>query len=80
MRPEMTERMRKLVEEMRTEGTLVDTGGRSNELMELRLTHKNGRTTVIDGSFSESKEVVGFLETFGEDANCYLHEVYSAPE
>ena len=26
-RPEMTERMRKLVEEMRAEGTLVDTGG-----------------------------------------------------
>lgn len=26
--PKMTERMRKLVEEMRAEGTLVDTGGR----------------------------------------------------
>ncbi|MGA8576858.1 MAG: YciI family protein [Candidatus Cybelea sp.] len=57
--PEMTERMRKLVEEMRADGTLVDTGGRSNELLELRLTRKNGRTSVTDGPFSESKEVVG---------------------
>ncbi|MFZ0030687.1 MAG: YciI family protein [Candidatus Cybelea sp.] len=55
----MTERMHKLVTEMRAEGTLVDTGGRSNELLELRLTRKNGRTTVTDGPFSESKEVVG---------------------
>jgi hypothetical protein len=57
--PEMTERMSKLVEEMRADGTLVDTGGRSNELLELRLTRKNGRTSVTDGPFSESKEVVG---------------------
>jgi hypothetical protein len=57
--PKITERMRKLVEEMRTDGTLVDTGGRSNELLEVRLTRKSGRTTVTDGPFSESKEVVG---------------------
>jgi hypothetical protein len=57
--PKVTERMRKLVEEMRAEGTLVDTGGRSDELLELRLTRRNGRTTVTDGPFSESKEVVG---------------------
>jgi hypothetical protein len=57
--PKITERMRKLVEEMRADGTLVDTGGRSNELLEVRLTRKSGRTTVTDGPFSESKEVVG---------------------
>ena len=57
--PETEERMRKLIEEMRAEGTLVDTGGRSNEMLELALTRKNGRTTVIDGPFAESKEVVG---------------------
>lgn len=57
--PEPTERMRKLIEEMRADGTLVDTGGRSNEQMELALKRQHGRTIVTDGPFAESKEVVG---------------------
>jgi hypothetical protein len=44
---------------MRAKGALIDTGGRDNEMLELSVARKNGRTTVTDGPFAESKEVVG---------------------
>ncbi len=58
------ERMGKLIAEMRAQGALIDTGGRTPEMMELSVTRKNGRTTVTDGPFTESKEVVGGFALF----------------
>ncbi|HVR47316.1 MAG TPA: YciI family protein [Candidatus Binatia bacterium] len=57
--PETGERMAKLIETMRREGTLVDTGGRDSDMIEFKVTRTNGRTAVTDGPFAESKEVVG---------------------
>ncbi len=57
--PGTIERMAGFVHEMRAKGALIDTGGRDSDMLELSLTYANGRTTVTDGPFSESKEVVG---------------------
>jgi hypothetical protein len=57
--PETVERMRPLVQSMHADGTLVDTGGRDSEMIEFRVTRKDGRNAVTDGPFAESKEVVG---------------------
>ena len=57
--PAMPERMGRLIEEMRAKGALVDTGGRDTDMLELSIARKNGKTTVTDGPFAESKEVVG---------------------
>ncbi|HYL28120.1 MAG TPA: YciI family protein [Candidatus Nitrosotalea sp.] len=57
--PSIPERMGQLIAEMRAKGALVDTGGRDDEMLELSVARKNGRTTVTDGPFAESKEVVG---------------------
>jgi hypothetical protein len=57
--PSIPERMAQLMAEMRAKGALIDTGGRDNEMLELSVARKNGRTTVTDGPFAESKEVVG---------------------
>jgi hypothetical protein len=53
-------------------------------MLELSVMRNDGRTTVTDGPFAESKEVVGgfaqrFLDVLGSDATCTLHEVTSAP-
>jgi hypothetical protein len=57
--PQTPARMEELVAELRADGTLIDTGGRDSDMLELAITRKNGRTTVTDGPFAESKEVVG---------------------
>ena len=57
--PKTPGRMAKLVQQMHAEGTLIDTGGRDNDMTELSIRRKNGRTAVTDGPFAESKEVVG---------------------
>lgn len=57
--PTIPERMDRLVQEMRAKGALVDTGGRSPDMLELSIVRKNGKTTITDGPFAESKEVVG---------------------
>lgn len=62
--PEQMERMAKLLAELRAEGVLVDTGGRDDDMMEFTVTFKNGRTTVVDGPFTESKEFVGGFALF----------------
>lgn len=54
----MTE-MGKLIEEMTKAGVLLDTGGLrpTDEAVTVRLS--GGKQTVVDGPFSESKEVIG---------------------
>jgi hypothetical protein len=62
--PETIERMGKLIAEMRAQGALLDTGGREGSMDEFSIARKNGRSTVTDGPFAESKEVVGGFALF----------------
>jgi hypothetical protein len=57
--PTIPQRMGALIQEMRAKGALVDTGGRDTDMLELSVARKNGQTSVTDGPFAESKEVVG---------------------
>lgn len=56
---EAMENMGALIAEWRGSGVLLDTGGRMPNMLELTVTRKNGKTTITDGPFTESKEVVG---------------------
>ena len=58
------ERMANLIAEMRAQGALLDTGGRDASMDEFSITRKGGRSTVTDGPFAESKEVVGGFALF----------------
>lgn len=53
------ESMARLVHEMKSKGILLDTGGVMDNSLELRYTRSNGKDTVTDGPFTETKEVVG---------------------
>src|SRR5256885_16145539 len=53
------EAMGKFVEESFKKGTLVDTGGLLPSKDGVRVRLANGKITVTDGPFSESKEVIG---------------------
>lgn len=53
------ERMDELISEFKGKGVIIETGGRWPGLMALKIARKNGSTTITDGPFTESKEVVG---------------------
>jgi hypothetical protein len=53
------EAMGKFVEKSFKDGTLVDTGGLLPSKDGVRIRLANGKLTVTDGPFSESKEVIG---------------------
>jgi hypothetical protein len=53
------EAMRGFVERSRQDGSLVDTGGLLPSKDGVRVRLANGKITVTDGPFSESKEVIG---------------------
>jgi hypothetical protein len=53
------QKMDVLIEEWRAKGWLIDTGGVWPGSLEFRMTRKNGKDTITDGPFTESKEVVG---------------------
>jgi len=55
----LMEAMGKFVEKSLKDGTLVDTGGLLPSKDGVRVRLKNGKITVTDGPFSESKEVIG---------------------
>ena len=57
--PALMEAMGKFVEKSLKEGTLVDTGGLLPSKDGARVRLANGKITVTDGPFSESKEVIG---------------------
>lgn len=57
--PALMEAMGTFIEKSRREGTLVDTGGLLPSKDGARVRLANGKITVIDGPFSESKEVIG---------------------
>jgi hypothetical protein len=52
--------MGKLIEDTAKKGTLVDTGGLAPAASAIRVRHEpGGKITVVDGPYSESKEMVG---------------------
>lgn len=53
------EKMGAFITELRERGILVETGGAIGDMIEMHFVRKNGKTTIIDGPFTESKEVVG---------------------
>lgn len=57
--PALMEAMGRFVEKSMKEGVLVDTGGLMPSKDGLRLRLANGKITVTDGPFIESKEVIG---------------------
>jgi hypothetical protein len=57
--PALLEAMGKFVERSFKNGTVVDTGGLLPSKDGMRLRLADGKITVTDGPFTESKEVIG---------------------
>ena len=57
--PKLMEDMGRLMEELTKSGALVDTAGLRPTAEGVRVRLSGGRTSVIDGPFTETKEVVG---------------------
>ena len=57
--PALLEEMGEYVEKSRRNGTLVDTGGLLPSEHGIRVRLEDGKITVTDGPFAESKEVIG---------------------
>ena len=57
--PELYERMGKFVEEAVNAGVVVATGGLAPTSEGARISLKDGEFTVVDGPFTEAKELVG---------------------
>jgi len=53
------ERMRKFGAELKERGVLIATESLKSQTDAVRLQVRNGRTQVVDGPFSEAKEMVG---------------------
>ncbi len=57
--PALMEAMGKFIEKSYKDGTLVDTGGLLPSQDGVRVRLMDGKLTVTDGPFSESKEIIG---------------------
>ena len=57
--PDDFEKMGALIEEMKTKGVLIDTGGGIPNGLQMRVSRKDGKDAVTDGPFAQAKEVVG---------------------
>src|ERR1051326_7215982 len=57
--PALMDAMGKFVEKSLKDGTLGDTGGLLASRDRVRVRLENGKITVTDGPFSESKEIIG---------------------
>jgi len=57
--PDLYERMGAFVEEAAKAGVIVATGGIAPTAMGAKITLKEGEYTVLDGPFTEAKEIVG---------------------
>ena len=57
--PALIEGMARLADEMVKAGVVLATEGLQPTRHGMRLSHRDGRTVVTDGPFSESKEVIG---------------------
>src|SRR5271168_3888529 len=56
--------MGQLIGELRSAGVLLDTGGVSDGGSSLRVQRAGGKVTVLDGPFTETKELVGGFAIF----------------
>jgi hypothetical protein len=56
---EEIERGRALISELASAGSLIDAGGTWPGLLEMHITRQAGDYSIVDGPFSEAKEVVG---------------------
>ena len=61
---EEIERMGALFSELAADGSLVDAGGTWPGLLEMQITRRAGDYSIVDGPFSEAKEVVGGYALF----------------
>ena len=57
--PELFERMGVFMEEAATAGVIVAAGGIAPTAMGAKITLKDGEYTVVDGPFTEAKELIG---------------------
>lgn len=67
---EQIERMGALIDDFKKRGALIDTGGVMPGQLEMRVSKKNGKVSVVDGPFTEAKEIVGgyaLFEVSGRD-------------
>jgi hypothetical protein len=55
----MYEKMGALIQELTTSGQMIDTGGVAPTGVSMRVRRHGTQTTVTDGPFTESKEIVG---------------------
>ena len=62
--PELFERMGAFIEEVVQAGVLLSTDGLTPSSMGKRIKYANGKATVIDGPFTESKELVASYALF----------------
>lgn len=62
--PELMEAIAKLSEDASKGGTMLDAGGLAPTAMSNRVRLSQGKVTVIDGPFAETKEVVGGFAVF----------------
>jgi hypothetical protein len=56
--------MGRLINELMSEGVLLDTGGVSDGGSSLRVQRAGGKVSVTDGPFTETKEIVGGFAIF----------------
>ena len=56
---EEIERTTALMSELAANGSLVDAGGTWPGLLEMKIVRRAGHYSIVDGPFSEAKEVVG---------------------
>ncbi|GEC04978.1 transcriptional regulator [Streptomyces spinoverrucosus] len=57
--PELIQRMGELIEEMTKAGVMLDNAGLTPTEQGTRVHYEGGRISLIDGPFTETKEVVG---------------------
>jgi len=62
--PELMVAMGKLSEEMMQAGKLISSGGLQPSAKGTRLSYANGKRTVTDGPFAETKELIGGYAIF----------------
>jgi hypothetical protein len=75
--PALMEAMGKFVKKSLAKGTLVDTGGLLPSKDGVRLRLADGKITVRDGPFSESKEVIGGWAIVKADSKAEALEIAS---
>ena len=57
--PEMYQKMGAFMEEATKAGVLLATGGLADPKEAIKVTYHNGEFTVLDGPFTEAKELIG---------------------